>query len=312
MDKNEIENKLKSIQAKVINNLTNVELNKKFNNLNDNNIRAIVKHYTDKHRLKTVCKDSCVSPYDLLFSDAYKDIFINSKFFNNYDINHICMLVRLGVYIAGFGYIRTACAYSPKYCEYISKYNKNNKCYDFSCGWGTRLLYCLNNNIEYYGTDPNYELVGSLNELANDFKKYTNKKPIYNIKAVGSETFLPELENTIGVAFSSPPYFNLEDYKVGAQSIKNIDNFDQWVQYYVQPTLENIFKYLIKDGTLIVNITNSNAIKYNLEETFINVAKNIGFKYIKTDNVFQTSRKTLNTDLIKKYESFLIFKKYCE
>lgn len=39
--------------------------------------------------------------------------------------------------------------------ELLENYNVNNKYYDFSCGWGVRLLSSLKHNVEYYGTDPN-------------------------------------------------------------------------------------------------------------------------------------------------------------
>ena len=44
----------------------------------------------------------------------------------------------------------------------INKYNINDKYYDFSCGWGVRLLSSFRNNISYYGTDPNNILVQRL------------------------------------------------------------------------------------------------------------------------------------------------------
>ena len=40
----------------------------------------------------------------------------------------------------------------------LSKYNVNNNYYDYSCGWGVRLLSAMRNNVNYFGTDPNHEL----------------------------------------------------------------------------------------------------------------------------------------------------------
>ena len=49
--------------------------------------------------------------------------------------------------------------------DVFEKYNTNNNYYDFSCGWGIRLLSALANSINYFGTDPNNELVPKLKEI---------------------------------------------------------------------------------------------------------------------------------------------------
>ena len=94
--------------------------------------------------------------------------------------------------------------------------------------------------INYYGTDPNYLLVDKLNEFYNDYKSLRRDCPNCKIYCQGSEDFIEELENKVGVAFSSPPYFNLEDYKVGNQSYKQGMNYDNWVNSYLRPTFKNI------------------------------------------------------------------------
>lgn len=52
----------------------------------------------------------------------------------------------------------------------LSKYNVNNNYYDYSCGWGVRLLSAMRNNVNYFGTDPNHELYERLLELKEDYK----------------------------------------------------------------------------------------------------------------------------------------------
>ena len=56
--------------------------------------------------------------------------------------------------------------YPIKSADYIiNKYNVNNNYYDFSCGWGIRLLSSLKANVNYFGTDPNPLLVKRLKVL---------------------------------------------------------------------------------------------------------------------------------------------------
>ena len=134
----------------------------------------------------------------------------------------------------------------------LAKYNLNNRYYDFSCGWGVRLLSALKNRVAYFGTDPNYELVARLKQIHQDYDLVNSTISSVDIRATGSEVFHPDWENTMGVAFSSPPYFDLEDYRIGAQSIRGRD-YQGWLDEYLQPTIDNIKRYLVPGGHIIVN-----------------------------------------------------------
>ena len=163
--------------------------------------------------------------------------------------------IERAIALGGKGYAKVPTQFPFQAVQYImSNYNINNCVYDFSCGWGSRLLGALKYNINYYGTDPNYKLCEKLKELTIDYKQTIKRDNIIDIRSSGSEIFIPEWENKMGLCFSSPPYFSLEDYKYGNQSWKiNID-YNQWLNNYLYPTLDNVIKYLIKDGILAINI----------------------------------------------------------
>ena len=162
--------------------------------------------------------------------------------------------------------------------EILENYNINNNYYDFSCGWGARLTSALKNKVNYYGTDPNYLLTEKLEQLGKDYKETLKQDTIVDIRTQGSEIFVPEWENKIGVAFSSPPYFYLEDYKIGNQSYKEGTSYEEWKENYLKPTFRNIYYYLIKEGYFILNINNFK--EFNLVEDSIEIAKEIGFELI--------------------------------
>jgi hypothetical protein len=188
----------------------------------------------------------------------------------------------------------------------LSRYNINDKYYDFSCGWGVRMLSSLRNNVEYYGTDPNNLLVERLNQMATDYNTVNGTSAKHDIRCHGSQTFVPEWENTIGVAFSSPPYFNLEDYKIGDQSFKPGTTYQEWLDNYLRPTLENIKKYLVDDGKMLINI--KDFLDYKLCADTRAIAESLGFHYVETltlKNITRPSAKVdLNTD-----EGIMVFSK---
>lgn len=144
MTDKEFNNKIEQIKSNIIKRLTLEEIKEKFNNLNNVNIQQLVRNYTDIHRAKAECK-GCISPYNAFFTEKYIDIIKKSGKLEKFDLQHIDMRINLGWSFKGMpAPIRKTCAYKPSYVEYVlSKYNKNNRYYDFSCGWGTRLLTSL-------------------------------------------------------------------------------------------------------------------------------------------------------------------------
>lgn len=187
--------------------------------------------------------------------------------------------------------------------DIIKKYNINNNYYDFSCGWGSRLLGGLKVGVNYYGTDPNYLLVDRLNDLASQYKEcleaFANNKPsnhthlnelgkITDIRSVGSEVFISEWENMMGLAFSSPPYFMLEDYKVGNQSYKPGTSYESWKTGYLNYTIKNIYKYLISGGYFVINVKNFD--KYDLVDDVKSIAYDNGFEYLESFTLKNISR----------------------
>lgn len=191
--------------------------------------------------------------------------------------------------------------------EILEKYNINNNWYDFSCGWGGRLEGALKNHVNYFGTDPNYLLTDRLKQLSKDYKETTNTNTLVDIRTQGSEIFIPEWENKIGVAFSSPPYFYLEDYKIGNQSYKEGMNYEDWKNNYLKPTFENIYIYLINEGYFILNINNFKDFK--LVEDSIEIAEKVGFNFIKYHKLNNIKRVNSNSGFNDNSEKILVFTK---
>lgn len=189
--------------------------------------------------------------------------------------------------------------------QILKKYNINNNFYDFSCGWGIRMLSSLRNEVNYYGTDPNHILIKKLKNIHKKYDKVNNTNTFIDIRCMGSEEYVKEWKNKFGLIFSSPPYFILEDYKLGNQSIKN-KNYDEWLELYLLPTMKNCKKYLINGGYLLVNI--KNILDYDLYDDTKNIIKGLDLKYIgykKLKNIKRPSvKENINTD-----EKIMIFQK---
>lgn len=163
--------------------------------------------------------------------------------------------------------------------DILMKYNVNGNYYDFACGWCVRLLSSLRNRLNYYGTDPNYILCERLNQLATDYKSVCDNDNVVDIRNHGSEIFIPEWKNKMGLAFTSPPYYNLEDYQIGEQSYKPGVTYESWKENYLIPTIKNIYQYLIDEGFFAININNFNKYNnYDLVGDTVKISEKNGFE----------------------------------
>lgn len=220
------------------------------------------------------------------------------------DIKKLETAFRLG----GKGYATKPANFPIKVVDYIlGKYNVNNNYYDFSCGWGSRLIGSLKNGVNYYGTDPNYVLVDRLRDMANKYKEVNNVDTLVDIRSCGSEEYQSDWTNKIGLAFTSPPYFYLEDYKIGNQSYKEGMTYEDWLGNYLEPTINNIYGYLVKDGILAININNFD--RYNLVKDTIEIANKNGFYLYNIETLDNIKRCNSNSKFNDNSEQILIFKK---
>lgn len=192
--------------------------------------------------------------------------------------------------------------------EVLNKYNVNNNWYDPSCGWGARLLGAMSENVNYFGTDPNYLLTERLVNLANDYRRVIKDcSSAVDIKTQGSEIFIEEWAGKMGLAFTSPPYFNLEDYGIGDQSYKEGGSYFNWLKSYLTPTILNIKEYLIDDGFMIININNFD--KYDLVNDTKRICKKQGFRYIETMILKNVKRTNSHNGFNDNSEGLMVFSK---
>ena len=234
----------------------------------------------------------------------------NQKFFTESEVNSEITKIETAIRVGGAGIAYKPANFPIKTVDSILKrYNVNGNYYDYSCGWGARLFSSLRNGVNYYGTDPNYLLVDRLKQLSSDYRESAGLFcPSVDIRTTGSEIFHSEWENKIGVCFSSPPYFDLEDYRIGEQSIKNNDTYDKWLEHYMKPTFENCYKYLVKDGYFIINIKNFD--KHNMVDDARRLAEEVGFTFLHYETLNVMDRpNTLNNDERDLSEKIQVFKK---
>jgi hypothetical protein len=174
---------------------------------------------------------------------------------------------------------------------------------DFSSGYGGRLFgaLCSEKVKSYTGTDPcttTYNQLLKMNQRIIVRKEVIlHNKPFEDL----------ELENNIyDLSFSSPPYFNTEEYSYeDTQSFIRYNTKEDWRENFLKPLILKNWNVLKNDGNFLINIADVKT--YNtLEEDTVKIAQEIGFKLIKT---YKMSLSALMSKGFK-YEPIFWFKKH--
>ena len=186
--------------------------------------------------------------------------------------------------------------------------------YDYSCGYGGRLLGIGSSNFKYnyIGVEPNTETVNYLNYLNDVIDEATGVRGTI-IQSV-SEQYQPE---DIDCAFSSPPYFNLEKYSnEETQCMVQFTTLDEWFDGYVAPTMKNIHQGLNSDGFFATNIadykTYSQKEPVLVVDRWVELAEKIGFKHTETIKMMLNTRPGVGNDRKEgreKWEGVYVFRK---
>ena len=185
--------------------------------------------------------------------------------------------------------------------------------YDYSCGYGGRLLGIGSSNMKYnyIGVEPNTETVKYLNYFNDCIEEAVGVKGTI-VQSV-SEEYQP---TDIDLAFSSPPYFNLEKYSdEDTQCMVRYRTLDEWFSGYVEPTIENIYNGLNKDGIFATNIADYKTYgnkEYKVVDDWIQTAERIGFKNVGTIKMMLNTRPGVGNQKLagrEKYEGVYVFKK---
>lgn len=181
--------------------------------------------------------------------------------------------------------------------------------YDYSAGYGGRLLGISISklNYNYIGIDPNtetFEYLGYLSSLLG------NRATV--IQAT-SQDYEPE---NIDLAFSSPPYFNLEKYSnEPTQCMVQFKTLDEWFEGYVVPTIRNIYKGLNNDGIFAANIADYYAeyksnrkTEFKIVDPWIEISEKLGFEHCKTIKMKINARPG-SGNAKEKFEGVYVFTK---
>jgi hypothetical protein len=156
--------------------------------------------------------------------------------------------------------------FKPNVAKSIYDMFKAKTILDFSAGWGDRLagFYASETGEYYLGIDPRKENHSIYKEQAEFYSKhlgfFENEKKSDFICEPAEDVDLSIYESYFDIAFTSPPYFNVERYSYDdTQSWVRYKDIDDWNEQFLQKALGNIWETIKPGGYLLVNISDVNA-----------------------------------------------------
>lgn len=195
--------------------------------------------------------------------------------------------------------------FRPTIAKYIyDNYSGEGRVLDFSSGFGGRLFgaYSSDSVKTYVGTDPSSPTYSGLCDIRDYMSNHSDKKIILHNSPFEELRFPPKV---FDLAFSSPPYFNTEEYAYEqSQSFVKFDTKEKWKNGFLIPLIDNCKVCLKDDGYFIINVANVKTYQ-NLEDDVVELAKQRGFKLVKT---YKMSLSSLMSKGYK-YEPIFVFKK---
>jgi len=200
--------------------------------------------------------------------------------------------------------------FRPTIAKFIyDKYSGTGSVLDFSSGYGGRLLGALTSSSvkKYTGVEPCLLTYNGLLKIQNTFQP---EHSFFDIKYKAVEIFNKPFEDvalpeTYDLAFSSPPYFNTEKYsEEDTQSYIRYDTKEKWRDNFLRVLIVKCYEHINKGGYFIINVANVTDYP-EFEDDTVRLAKDAGFKYIKTYKMSLAS--LMGTGL--KYEPIFCFLK---
>lgn len=251
-------------------------------NIENRNINKVLNNFFEDLIYKAKSKNGRYSPKEIIENDELLETALNyinehKNFYQQKSIE-----ANLRDFFFSSSMVGKVTNFNPVIARKIyEKYlpYENATIFDYSCGFGSRMLGALSSqyNYHYIGVDPYEELYQRLLIFYKWINSTLNNNAIAELYNIGSEQFIPKLEEKVDLSFSSPPYFNYEIYtNCNTQSYIRYNNYNCWLENYVKRTLENIYKYTKTNGLHLVNLEDTKRIK--LLNDWLDIATQIGFK----------------------------------
>lgn len=153
---------------------------------------------------------------------------------------------------------------------------------DPCAGWGGRMLGALAAGATYVGCEPDPNTARGLRAILADEAIPAAFSEHAKIIERPAEVAVSSQEK-VDLVLTSPPYYNLELYTSGPQSVTNYPTWVEWSENWLRPLILTCLGRIHEGGTSCWSVKNFKSDKtYPLADFTKEVHKNAGWKLVRT------------------------------
>jgi hypothetical protein len=169
----------------------------------------------------------------------------------------------------------------------IVQYFGGKRVLDPCIGWGGRILGSLaaNESVIYVGCEPDSNTAKGLFAILEDTAIPASVRSRALVLEKPVELALEDLKKLekFDIVLTSPPYFNLEYYTSGLQSVESFPNWDDWTEKWLKVIILGCLSCLKETGVSCWSVKNFKTDKkYPLADITKQIHKDAGWELIKT------------------------------
>lgn len=149
------------------------------------------------------------------------------------------------------GGLASVTKYRAGLSKHLVKRYEATRVLDPCIGWGGRMLGALAAGATYVGCEPDPKTFAGLQGILADIEREAD---LYHEPA---ETRLPQIPSaSVDMILTSPPYYTLELYTGGDQSVKDGMTWDEWVTTWLRPVVHEALRCLRPGGKSCWSVKN--------------------------------------------------------
>lgn len=173
-------------------------------------------------------------------------------------------------------------------------------------GWGGRLVGALLADVRHYcGIDPDPDTHRGVQLMADTFLDYCKDSSVELIEAPFEDVTLDE--GVYDMALTSPPYFDVEQYRGGEQAHEKFPKYELWVEGFYRPLIAKTYGALRPGGHFCLQVGSQS---YPLRNDALRIAPEVGFTLIDERPLNGGTNSSLHNQAGKETnEMILIFRK---
>jgi DNA modification methylase len=174
--------------------------------------------------------------------------------------------------------------------------------FDPFSGHGTSPLYAKRYGIRYLGFDTNKK---AFDEYLNIIQEELSNSPGANVevRCADSTVFDPSLEGKFDLCYTSPPYFNFEEYGGNTAHYEGCESYDDFHEKITKPVFRNVWRYLVPGSTLALQTEKDRSAK----KRWVEVISSLGYE-LQEDGLAGREKVKYSTQS-KRDQTLLVFRR---